>query len=96
MKTTKRRMTMREQVAGIKARQAAKPEAQPNQWGGVDYRGKVGIARTSVDDGETTVTFLSGVGQLCEWEVTFSSGAPAALIDSAIREARSHADGRAK
>ena len=54
-----------------------------NEWGGVDHEGPGGIARTSNDDGQTTVLFLERIGQgyTMVWQATFSALAPKALID---------------
>ena len=65
-----------------------------NEWGGVDYRGKEGLARTATDDGVTTVMFLSGPGEIMQWKAAFGSATPAVVIQAAVTEARRLADGR--
>ena len=69
---------------------AARTQETSNEWGGVDYQGPSGIARTSVDDGQTTVLYLAshGQGHVLVWQTTFSSGAPPEAIESTLRVAR--------
>ena len=74
----------------------AKDRTTKNEWGGEDYRGTAGLARTSVEDGETTVLYfvLHGKGELLSWKATFSSGTPAEVTQAAIDASRRLADGR--
>jgi len=66
-----------------------------NEWGGVDYRGKAGLARTAVEDGVTTVSFFvrNGRADLMAWKATFDAATPAVLTRAAVQEARRLADG---
>ena len=91
MQTTKRRMSQKEQVAGILAR--ATPPTTSNQWGGTDYRGKVGMARTAVDDGQTTVLCFANHVELLTWQASFSSATPVAVVEATYAAAKRQADG---
>lgn len=66
-----------------------------NIWGGEDYRGEVGIARSTLDDGETTVHFLmlSGKGEAQIWQARFSATTPASVIDGTFAIAKKCAEG---
>ena len=74
------------------------PKETPNEWGGVDYRGPGGLARTTVEDGDTSIYFFarSGAADLLVWKVTVSSATPAAVTVSVSLQAKRLAAGRAK
>ena len=90
MQTTKRRMSQKEQVAGIVARTT---RSQQNEFGGVDYRGPNGVARTAVDDNERLVMVFT-TNMTLVWRAVFDLGVPEAAVAATWQQAQAQVDAK--